>query len=161
MGIAPAFLIKHARPLGLNAADTFFSKEFQTYLTTTLKMTAPQVAALAKAWASTALKDPARNQHDFIETATAIAHARWSELYSTNLSTILFVTTEQLGTISAAGEHGGKSKSFVVDFSGDPIALAVTVQKTSNNVQVATKVTGIDIGTDANGNVFHLAKIES
>ena len=163
MAIAPAFLIKHVRPFGLTGINTYFSQEFRTYLTNTLRLSQRDVATLVQSWSATALKDPADDEQAFIDTANAVSQARWAELYPTARSTIAFLDGGQLAALSESAENAdrdGAAHNYVVDFSGDPIAIAVTMNRGGGS-DVTTGVTGLSIGTDGAGNAVHLAGVEA
>ena len=155
MGITADFLIKHVRPLDVQAVATIFDQGFETYLRTVLGMSVQEVAALKRAWTTTAGLNPGTQQAQFVTAADQVAQARWTQLYQTNASTIFYLTSAQLATLSHGGQLSGPNRSRVIDFSGDPIRIAVTIRRNAAP-QLLANVTGINATTDANSNIVHL-----
>jgi hypothetical protein len=118
-------------------------------------MSAPQIADLQRAWQTTAMLNPGTQQGQFVTAANTLAQARWGELYPTNASTVFYMTSAQLTLLSHGGELSGANRSRVVDFSGDPIRIAVTIHRNAAP-QLLANVTGMNVATDANANIVHL-----
>ncbi|HET9640727.1 MAG TPA: hypothetical protein VFP12_16145 [Allosphingosinicella sp.] len=154
MPVSPAFLFKHVRPFDMDGVETYFSDPWRTYVTGALGISNAVVATVAKAWTTTATTNPDLNQAPFITTATVVTDARGQELYRVRNSTILYMNGDQLGLLS--NSNAGPNKSFVVDFSGDPIEIAVTIDD-NGRATVNRKVKGIKVATDAAGNIDHFA----
>jgi len=162
MGIDPAFLIKHVRPYGAGCVDFVFDLGLQNYLANTLGMGVGDINGLKARWEITALQ-PVRSTQAFVAAASEVSLARWSTLYQTTYSSIAFMTQEQLqklsGDAAAADDVIPVARhNFVDDFSGDPIAIAVTL-KSDGSYTTKTGVTGLNIGTSGTGNVDHLTGI--
>jgi hypothetical protein len=154
MGITIDFLFKHVRPFGMDGVEAYFSDAWRTYVTETLHIADADLSLVAEAWTRTALADPGRQQDAFIQTATIVTNARGQELWRPRDSTILFLNGDQLRLLSNASEAAGPNKTIVVDYSSDPIAIAVSVDR-NDRVTVDRGLKGINVSTDASGNVNH------
>jgi len=160
MGISADFLIKHVRPYGQEAFDMMClatgPNSLRAWL---LQQHVPQldINLAFAAWMTTA-NLPISNETEprFVASATLSSNARWSELWPTGLSTIVFLTAPLLKQLSAVSEnHPGQS----LDFDGaEYIPIAVTVSSTpGTQPTVNLNAEGMSIAVDAQGNCVHFA----
>lgn len=154
MPINSDFLIKHIRPVDVDAVDAIFSAEFQAHLNAELGMSDDDLRKLALAWATAAVKDPA-NVGVFSEAADRVSKGRWSEHSQTKVNTVFFLNRSQLALLSAMGNADTADRTFAADFSGDPIAIAVDVAR-GGSAKVRRNVTEMFVSTDRAGNICHL-----
>jgi hypothetical protein len=162
MGIAVDFLIKHVRPIGMDAYEMITTPGPGTLTQWLLDagVSQQQIDVAYSQWATTAdLTISAANLPQFGQSALLISQARWAELYPTGLSTILFLNEPLLKELSYVSE-----KSAGQNFAFEPaevIPLAVTIQRTGNQVSINQNVNGANLAADINGNCVHFASLIS
>lgn len=155
MGLTPSFIIKHVRPLDRQAYDFLVSTEFIDYLKRDLHLSYEEILQLAAAWKQTAEGGEKAN---YEEAARAVTSARWSELYPTSASTVMFLSASQIASLSQTGERAGANQKFGWKASGG-IRYAVTIRR--NGVErVDENASGFFGATDAQSDVVHFDKLD-
>jgi hypothetical protein len=154
MGIRIEFLIKHVRPHGVDSMETILCKgEFKKALLN-YGVAQTDIDTALITWAVRAdLEFNNESKGLFVEMAKHISLARWSELYNTNKSTILFLDGPLMKELGYQSEmNKGKEFAFAPH---EGIPFAVTISK-DGSYEVHKNVKGVKVMSDENGNCFHL-----
>lgn len=156
MGILVDFLIKHVRPYGDDAWQWVTQSSGLREWLIQKGVAQDDINTAFSAWHITAnLPVTDGNLSAFIQAAELISEARWSVLYQTDYSTILFLTEPLLKQLDAEAEMNKGT-----DFAYKPyeyIPLAVTINSYGARAQTVINAEGAFVSSDANGNCCHLA----
>lgn len=162
MGIKVDFFIKHVRPADMEAWKYICGNQAGGSLAAWLLANGVSQEDIDHAfndWAALALvdiKDP-QNLPIFIRAAQDISVARWTELYNTDYSTILFLNGPLLKQLSYES-----SRRQNQEFNFDPyehIPLAVTINRLGRLPTTAVNVNGATVRVDAQGDCFHFVNL--
>lgn len=167
MGISVDFVVKHIRPYGIHAIANICGagSAFLAYLHDQLNVDDEDIDTISRAWASAGMLEvDAANLAQLTLAAEIAAEGRWTELYPTQRSTILFMSSTALANLSQAAAlnpgAGNNLRQFHVEFDAGDVPLAVTIYQDPHTApDYFTDVTEIEIGVDANGNCVHFQRI--
>lgn len=157
MAISTDFLIKHIRPIG-NGYDTYCGDGLATYLRNSLRLDQDDIDRIFGQWRMASLADPHKDSHVFVTAAKEVAFARWSELYPTSSSTLMFLNRDQLASLSLAGQTAGANREFSWNYGND-LAICVTINHDTGAYHIRWDAEGCRVGTDTNGNVNHFVRL--
>ena len=159
MGIRVDFLIKHVRPVDMEAWQLVCQDRGPGSLVAWLLANGVAQADVDHAlhdWAAVALVDvhAPENHPLVIRAAQEISQARWSTLYNTDYSTIMFLNAPLLKELSFVSSEK-RGKAFVFD-PHESIPLAVTINRLRQPPAVVQNASGAAVAADANGDCCHL-----
>ena len=157
MGITIDFLIKHLRPIG-SGYEAYCTKEMIHCLVDHLHFTPEEVALVFDDWRKVSQLDAVRDFDQFIEAAGLVAKSRWDDLYPDNESTFMFLSAEQLLSLSLAGKEAGPEAEFAWN-APSPISICVTIEPHTRISNIVWDASGCDATTDANGSVVRFRSI--
>ncbi|WP_428657735.1 hypothetical protein [Runella sp.] len=156
MGIRVDFLIKHVRPYGTDAFVMLTTPGPGSLTQWLLDNNVPQqqINFAYNLWASTTELDiTPQTLPQFVQSAQIISEARWSELYPTSKSTIMFLNQPLIKELSyRSQQYKGQAFEFA---PYEVIPLAVTILKGSNQGLINQNVTGANLASDSNGLCYH------
>lgn len=157
MAISTGFLIKHIRPIG-DGYDTYCSQGLIAYLNNNLRFAMPDIVTIFAQWRKTSLANPHKASDIFVAAAKEVAFARWAELYPTSSSTLMFLNSDQLASLSLAGQTAGANREFDWNYGND-LAICVTINHDTGAYHIRWDAVGCRVGTDGNGNVNHFVRL--
>lgn len=157
MAISTSFLIKHIRPIS-DGFDSYCSVGLIAYLRDHLRFSFDDIIRIFAEWRQTAQADPHGASNLFVAAAKEVAFARWAELYPTSSSTLMFLDSDQLASLSLAGQTAGPNAQFGWTY-GDELSICVSVNHDTGAHHIRWDATGCTVGTDANGNVNHFVAL--
>lgn len=157
MAISTGFLIKHIRPIG-DGYDTYCSQGLIAYLNDNLRFAMSDIITIFTQWRKTSQADPYSASDLFVAAAKEVAFARWAELYPTSSSTLMFLNSDQLTSLSLAGETAGANSEFNWNYGND-LPICVTINHDTGAYHLRWDAVGCRVGTDANGNVNHFVNL--
>ncbi len=155
MAILENFAVKHIRPIGQQGYDTFCSEQMIAFLVG-LGFGLPDIAQIFATWRTAALADPHANSHVFLQSANEVAQARWGQLYPTDKSTLMFLDADQL--VSLSNLQPGPNSHFSWQ-PPTPLAICVTIHRSSNQHHIIWEGTGFKGATDSNGMISHFTEL--
>ena len=157
MGIAVDFLIKHVRPID-DGVELMCGDEMRKALTH-LGMSKTDIDGVFKLWSETAQLDPRTPRFDlaFARSAWLISQARWSDLYPTNKSTIMFLNAPLLKELSLFCEKK-KGQNFTFD-PYETIPIAITISQTGQNYSIVKGAKGFNGAADTKGLCVHFDSV--
>ena len=106
----------------------------------------------------TSQADPHGASDLFVTAAKEVAFARWAELYPTSSSTLMFLNSDQLASLSLAGQTAGANREFSWNYGND-LAICVTINHDTGAYHIRWDAEGCRVGTDTNGNVNHFVRL--
>lgn len=157
MAISTGFLIKHIRPIG-DGYDTYCSQGLIAYLNDNLRFAMSDIISIFAQWRKTSQADPYSASDLFVAAAKEVAFARWAELYPTSSSTLMFLNSDQLTSLSLAGQTAGANSEFNWNYGND-LPICVTINHDSGAYHLRWDAVGCRVGTDAKGNVNHFVNL--
>jgi hypothetical protein len=96
-----------------------------------------------------------QNANVFEKNAAHIANARWTELYPTGLSTVVYLNAPLLKQLS---HNCAQQPNQNLDWEpNEAIPVAVTINRQTQACTTVFGARGIRIATDQNGDCVHLA----
>jgi hypothetical protein len=153
MAISISFLIKHIRPIG-TGFEAYCSADLIAYLHDVLDFSFDDIIGIFAQWRQTAQADPHGESNLFITAAKEVAFARWAELYPTSSSTLMFLDSDQLASLSLAGQTAGPNAQFDWNY-GDDLAICVSINHDTGAHHIRWNAVGCTVATDGNGNINH------
>jgi hypothetical protein len=162
MGIRVDFFIKHVRPYGTDAYELITTPGPGT-LTQWLLDNGVDQATINVAYNSWALAANAPVEDwalpVFTGATQTISQARWSQLYQTNYSTIMFLNEPLIKELSYASTVPGCINNEFSFRGTERIPVAVTINRWGNQPKVDKAVPGADVASDAQGNCCHFDRL--
>jgi hypothetical protein len=117
-----------------------------------------EIGVAFNAWALQASKEiDEATAPTFVAAAELISEARWTELYNTDFSTIMYLDAAALAQLSEESELN-RNASFQFRPPGG-IPIAVTIRRDRGPAQVAIDAPGAEVTADAEGNCVHLSRL--
>lgn len=162
MSIEVSFLIKHVRPYDLDAYNAICAARGANTLYQWLfdhGVAENEISTAFNFWEYTASLPLERETLPLlIESANIISQARWSELYTTPKSTILFLTEPVLRELSLYSEqYPAKQFKFLPQ---EYIPLAVTIHNDPKiKPEVHLNVEGAYLSADNEGRCHHFVRL--
>lgn len=157
MAISTGFLIKHIRPIG-DGYNTYCSQGLIAYLNNQLGFAMDDIVAIFAQWRQTSEADPHGASNLFVEAAKEVAFARWAELYPTSSSTLMFLNSDQLASLSLAGQSAGPNRQFNWNYGSD-LAICVSINHDTGAHHIRWDAVGCTVGTDSNSNINHFVAL--
>ena len=158
MGIRTDFFIKHIRPYGTDAYE-MITKPGPGTLTQWLLdngVAQPTIDVAYNSWALTA-NAPTDNWALplFVSATQTISQARWSTLYNTDYSTIMFLSEPLIKELSFASTQPTCIDNEFTFEGAEYIPIAVTINRLGLPPTTDLNVPGAIVRADAQGNCFH------
>lgn len=156
MAISPGFVIKHIRPFG----DGYeaYCNDGMIDLLRGLRFAFPEIVQIFALWRNVSEADPHGQSDQFVAAAREVAMARWAELYPTNESTLMFLTRDQLASLSLAGERAGANRQVNWNY-GAELPICVTINHETGAYHIRWNAMGCVAGTDEQGNINHFVRL--
>src|SRR4051794_8025497 len=156
MGIRIDFLIKHVRPTG-NGFSLFNRPDTKAALDS-LGIPKADVATLLQHWAVVAdLAVIPDHESVFAENAVMISNARWTELFKTGKSTVVYLNGDLLEDLSAVS---ATKRNTMFDWRPKGgIPVEVTINRKSQACTTHFGIEGLRLKADGNGMCYHLEDV--
>ncbi|MFN3620085.1 MAG: hypothetical protein ACK4S7_07310 [Sphingorhabdus sp.] len=153
MSISVGFLIKHVRPIG-DGFETYCTPMLISYLNERLDFSMGDIVTIFSLWRKTSEAAPHGASDLFVAAAQEVAFARWDELYPTSSSTLMFLNSDQLVSLSLAGQAAGADKQFNWRYGSD-LPICVDINHDSGAHHIRWNAAGCRVATDTNRNIIH------